>query len=281
VVRVGATPVFVDIKAGDMTLDAEDLRASVLAVRREGDLRPAAVIPVDIFGVPADYDEIQPVAEEERLIVIGDAAQSFGGALGNRRVGTLSPITTLSFYPTKPLGCFGDGGAVLSTLPEDEAALRELRQHGFDSSRKEVNRLGLNSRLDSLQAAVLLTRLEFFEEELVRRARIARHYANRLAGAVRVPEIADAKSSAWAVYTVRSPRRDRVREHLTERGIATALFYDRPLCDYGPYKPYRALSGELPVCRHACETVVSLPMHPYLSDENVEQVVDAVLAAVE
>jgi dTDP-4-amino-4,6-dideoxygalactose transaminase len=279
-VAVGATPVCVDIKADDMTMDVVDLRERLLSIRRDTDLRPAAVIPVDIFGVPADYDAITSLAAEFGLCVIADAAQSFGAALDKRRAGTLAPVTTLSFYPTKPLGCFGDGGAVLTTQPEDEAVLRELRQHGFDRTRRVSRRIGLNSRLDSLQAAVLLARMELFEDELASRERIARHYTTRLETSVDLPESADEKRSAWAVYTIRSPKRDRIRARLQERGIATAVFYDRPVCDQPAYNCYREFAGALRVSRQVCDTVVSLPMHPYLHDDEVDHIADEVIAAI-
>ncbi|NRG18128.1 DegT/DnrJ/EryC1/StrS family aminotransferase [Rhizobiales bacterium] len=276
VVSVGATPIFVDIRADDFTMDTQDLAQKLHSVKAEGSLRPSAVIAVDLFGLPARYDELAPIAEDSGLVLIGDAAQAFGASLGPRKVGTLAPITALSFYPTKPLGCFGDGGALLSTVEGDDVLFRELRQHGFDRDRRTIERPGLNSRLDSLQAAVLLARLEQFDEELKRRREIAGWYRQLLASTVICPQEVPDRQSAWAVYAIRSSKRDAIRSRLSEAGIASAIFYPRPICDYQAYSPFRKFAGELEVSRQVCGDILALPMHAFLKKEEVDRVADTV-----
>lgn len=280
VVSVGAVPVFVDIRADDFTMNAQDLIRKLNMVKAEGSLRPSAVIAVDLFGLPARYDKLAPIVEEAGLVLIADAAQAFGASLGSRKVGTLAPVTALSFYPTKPLGCFGDGGALLSTVEGDDVKFRELRQHGFDRSRQEIERPGLNSRLDSLQAAILLARIGQFDEELRRRREIAGSYRQLLAGTVICPQEPPGRRSAWAVYAIRSPKRDAIRSRLSEAGIASAIFYPCPIPDYQAYAPFRKFAGELEVSRQVCGDILALPMHAFLTGEEVDRIADTVRKSV-
>jgi dTDP-4-amino-4,6-dideoxygalactose transaminase len=274
---LGATPVFVDVDPDDMTLDPAHLRRQIAEVRRAGELRPAAVIPVDLFGAPARYDEIAPLAEEEGLVLIADAAQSFGATQGGRQVGSLAPLTAVSFYPTKPLGCFGDGGAILTRDPQEAAICAEIRQHGFDRGRTTILRHGLNSRLDTLQAAVLLARLEIFPDELARRRKIAGWYGEALKGRVGLQRVSEDSESNWAIYAIRSARREALRAGLAEAGIGSAVYYAKAIHDYPLYAAHGARSGPLPHTARLCGDVLALPMHPYLTREMVERVCGEVL----
>lgn len=279
----GATPVFVDIDDASLNMDPAHLEAQIATVRQAGRLRPRAVIPVDLFGRPADYPAIRKLAQTEELLLIADAAQSFGavqaGPEGARRAGSLAPVTTTSFYPSKPLGCFGDGGAIFTAddgLAED---CRRLRGHGFDQS-GEAQRVGMNSRLDSLQAAVLLAKLDAFEDELAARAQAAAWYETRLSAHVRTPLLPGNDRSAWAVYAIRSPERDRLRRALADAGIASAIYYAKPLHLHSAYAGYGSGAGSLPVSEQVSREVLALPMHGYLDEATVERVCDTLLAAL-
>ncbi|NNE83292.1 MAG: aminotransferase class I/II-fold pyridoxal phosphate-dependent enzyme [Alphaproteobacteria bacterium] len=280
VVSTGATPMFIDVALPHMTMDPVHLREKIATVRREGVLRAAAVITVDLFGLPARYEEIATLAAEEDILLIADGAQSFGGQIGTSRVGTLAPITAISFYPTKPLGCFGDGGAILTTDSGMAAKFRELRHHGFDAARENIVQPGMNSRLDTIQAAILLARFDLFVDELARRDTIAGWYGEFLDGAVEVPDIPTGRKSAWAVYTVRSAHRDALRTRLSASGIGTAIYYATPVCDFEAYRRFRRDDDELPRSRQLCAEVLSLPMHPYLDRSTVEQVCSEVRQAL-
>jgi UDP-2-acetamido-2-deoxy-ribo-hexuluronate aminotransferase len=276
----GATPVFVDVDETTLTMDSEQLVARIEAVRRAGNLRPRAVIPVDLFGRPADYPAILSIAEAAGLWVLADAAQSFGAEQGNKRVGTLAPATAISFYPSKPLGCFGDGGAILTDDPNLAETCRRLRGHGFDES-GEARLVGMNSRLDSLQAAILLAKLETFDSELAARERAARWYGERLAGRLRTPAETDDGRSAWAVYAVRAPQRDTLRNALTAAGIASAVYYRKPLHLHPAYAAFGDGAGSLPISETVSEEILALPMHGYLDDATVERICATLLATLD
>lgn len=279
----GATPVFVDIDDDSLNMDPAQLKAQIAAVRQAGRLRPRAVIPVDLFGRPADYPAIRKLVQAEEMLLIADAAQSFGavqaGPEAARRAGSLAPVTTTSFYPSKPLGCFGDGGAIFA----DDAALaedcRRLRGHGFDQS-GEARRVGMNSRLDTLQAAILLAKLDAFEDELAARAQAASWYEARLSAQLRTPPQPGNDRSAWAVYAIRSPRRDALRAALSAAGIASAIYYAKPLHLHTAYAGYGDGAGSLPVSEQVSREVLALPMHGYLDEATVERVCDTLLAAL-
>lgn len=277
VVRAGAVPVFVDVDADTFAIEIGSVRAAVGQARRLG-LAPVGVIAVDLFGQPADYCTLRALAAEEGLWLLADAAQSFGAAFDGRRVGSLASATATSFFPAKPLGCYGDGGAVLV----DDAALadrlRSLRSHGQGQDKYENVLVGLNSRLDTLQAAVLLAKLTVFDDELVERQRVADRYANALGDVVQVPTVAPGAVSAWAAYTVRTPARDGLRRHLQSLGIASAVYYPRALHQQPAYHRFPAASGGLPISERLATEVLSLPMHPYLSPGDQDRVIDAVRA---
>ncbi len=279
VALVGATPVFVDIRAATFNLDPTSLGDAVGAARELG-LRPAGVIAVDLFGQPADYPAIRSVADDAGLWVLADAAQSLGGTLDGQPVGSLADVTATSFFPAKPLGCYGDGGAVFVDDGDMADRVRSLRVHGKGKSRYDNVRIGMNSRLDTLQAAVLLAKLAIFDDELARRQRVAARYAEGLAGVVGVPSVAAGATSAWAAYTVTAPGRDRLAAALRRSGIATAVYYPRPLHHQPAFAAFPVAPGGLAVSERLATEVLSLPMHPYLEPAAQDRVVDAVRLAL-
>ena len=276
VVSVGATPVFVDVDAATFNMDPADLERAIAETKAAGVLNPRIVMPVDLFGLPADYPALAAIAARHGLDVLADAAQSFGGGLGNKRVGAIAPISATSFYPTKPLGCYGDGGAILT---EDEGlaeAVRMIRSHGRLGTGDEAMRLGLTGRLDTLQAAILLVKLQVFADELRRRKAIAERYGAALKDRVIVPVIPHGATSAFALYTIRVPARDLVKARIDEMGIGTGLFYRLSLHPHTAFKSFDGRS--LPVSERLANEVLSLPIHPDLDDEEVDRVIEAVLA---
>jgi UDP-2-acetamido-2-deoxy-ribo-hexuluronate aminotransferase len=281
VALVGATPVFADVDATSFNLDAESLRQACAAAR-EASLAPRVVIPVDLFGQPADYDYIMPVADAEGLFVLDDAAQAFGATYKNRRLGALAPATATSFFPAKPLGCYGDGGAVLTDDEELAHLLRSLRMHGEGRDKYDCVRIGLNGRLDTIQAAVLIEKLKIFPEEIVARERIARRYSAGLADVATVPKLAPGSTSVWAQYTLRvAPgQRDDLAAALKAQGIPTGIYYPTPLHRQEPYKDFPIAAGGAPVSERLAEEVISLPMHAYLDEATQERIIAAVRRAL-
>lgn len=281
VALVGATPVFADVEETSFNLDPESLRRACATARKLG-LRPKAVIPVDLFGQPADYDRIVPIAEAEGLFVLDDAAQAFGATYGNRRVGALAPATATSFFPAKPLGCYGDGGAVLTDDEELARVLRSLRVHGEGRGKYDCVRIGLNGRLDTIQAAVLIEKLKIFPEEIVARDRIARRYSVGLADVALVPKVAHGSTSVWAQYTIRLPagKRDGLAAALKSQGIPTAIHYPVPLHRQEPYERFPVADGGAPVSERLAAQVISLPMHAYLDEAIQDRIIEAVRRAL-
>ena len=280
VALLGATPVFVDVHRETFNLDVESLRDAVERTERESALRLACVVPVDLYGLPADHGAIAKVAAASGLWVLADAAQSLGARHGDRRTGSLGDVAATSFFPAKPLGCYGDGGAVFTDDDETAAVLRSIRVHGQGSTRYENVRVGVNGRLDTIQAAVLLEKLTIFDDELAARARVAERYSSVLEGAVEVPPADAASTSAWAQYTVRLAWRDSVAERLRVAGIPTAVYYPCPLHRQPAYRD-DASTRELPVADELAATVLSLPMHPYLEEDQQDAVTGALLEAVD
>jgi dTDP-4-amino-4,6-dideoxygalactose transaminase len=277
VLIAGASPVFVEVSRDTFNMDARDLEAKIEAVKLHGRLKPRAVIAVDLYGLPADYAAIGKVCAEHDLLLISDAAQSFGGGIGNARVGALAPITTTSFFPTKTLGGYGDGGAIFAMDEARAKVWEEIRWHGTDAAtRKESVRVGMNGRIDSFQAAVLLSKLEVFDEEWERREAFARLYRERLKGQLHMHADAPRVKHAWGLFTVAVPQRDRVRDALGKMGIPTAIYYSMPLHHHAAFRAYAPPEGLLVSDRLAGE-VVSLPFHPYMSEAHVHRVCDALL----
>jgi len=275
----GATPVFVDVREDSFTLDPASLEAAVDEARRR-ELRPRLVIPVDLFGQPADYRAILPLAARLGLEVLADAAQSFGARLDNRRVGSFGRATATSFFPAKPLGCYGDGGAVLTDDDELATTMRSLRVHGQGRHKYENVRIGLNARLDTIQAAILLEKLAIFEEEIEARQRVAARYAAGLAGAATVPRTAANATSVWAQYTIRVAERDRLAAACRSAGVPTAIYYPIPLSRQEGYKDFPCAPGGAPVAERLAREVISLPMHPYLAPGAQDYVIDVVRSAL-
>ncbi len=266
----------------------DDLARRVALVEKEGRLRPRAVIGVDLYGLPANWPAIEGLCEKHGMFALDDAAQAFGGALHGRRLGTYAHATACSFYPTKTLGCYGDGGAILTNDAERAALYRSLRTHGEGASRYEVLRTGMNGRLDSIQAAILLAKLPLLEGELQARAQAAAWYAARLSAPVVAPGGVAGAESAWGIYTILLPdaeTRARVQAAMQAAGIPSAIYYPKPLHHQPAYAAGHAggIAGgppPLPVSERLCDQVLSLPMHPYLTEEDVSRVAAAVIAGL-
>ncbi|WP_062211060.1 DegT/DnrJ/EryC1/StrS aminotransferase family protein [Aureimonas sp. AU12] len=275
----GATPVFVEVLPGTFNIDPAHLRRTVAETIAQGRFTPRAIIAVDLFGQIADYPAIRAVADEFGLKIISDAAQGFGSTLGGKMAGEWADVVATSFYPAKPLGCYGDGGAIQTNDSELAAILRSIRIHGMGSDKYDNVRLGLTARLDTFQAAVLVEKLAIFPEEIEARMRVARRYGERLAGTVAPQTIADDVVSTWAQYTIRvsGGRRDAFMAQMKERGVPTVIYYGKGLHQQTAYRHWPVGGNGLPVTDQLCTEVVSLPMHAYL-DETTQ---DRIIAAVE
>ena len=279
VVLAGGSPVFVDVDPSTFNMVPESLESAVAEARSLG-LKPRVVIPVDMFGQPADYTAICSIAKRNDLTVIADAAQSFGGSWAGVRVGALGDVTATSFYPSKPLGCYGDGGAVLVDDGQMAEVMRSLRVHGAGGHRNKTVRIGINGRLDTIQAAILLVKLEIFPEELETRRKIVRRYEDGLRDVVELPVVHPDASSVWAQYTIQVDRRDDVVQRLRERGIPTAIYYPVPMHRQEPYVQFPKASGGLETSERLAGRVLSVPMHPYLAESAQEAVIAGVREAV-
>jgi len=278
----GAVPYFVDVSASTFNIDVHSLERTVATAKRDG-LRPAVVIPVDLFGLPADYDAISELASAESIHILSDAAQSFGASYKGRPTGTLGDLTTSSFFPAKPLGCYGDGGVVFTDNDRWAELIRSYRVHGKGREKYDNVRLGRNSRLDTLQAAILLEKLAHFPDEIDARQRIAGMYTDALADTVIVPRVPNACRSVWAQYTLRLQNRDQrdaVRSRLKQDGIPTEVYYPKPLHRQGAFSDHRDDPEGLSVSEDLSETVLALPMHPYLSSDDQQRVIDALKSSL-
>ena len=278
---LGATPVFVDVDAATFNMAPASLEAGIAVAKKTG-LTPAGVIPVDLFGLPADYNAILPIADRHGLWVLCDTAQAFGASYHGERLGGLGIATATSFFPAKPLGCYGDGGAVLTRDIELANVMRSLRVHGQGSNKYDNVRIGMAGRLDTLQAAILIAKLEIFEDELASRQRVAHRYDVGLAGACILPTVPAGSRSAWAQYTVRLPAavRDRIAAELKAVGIPTAVYYPLGLDRQGAYRHYPKAAEHLVVTEQLEREVLSLPFHPYLTTQTQDRIVAALLSAL-
>ena len=279
----GARPVFVDIDPLTYNLDPADLELKIQEVRSEGKYNPKGIITVDLFGLPADYPAVQPLADNYGLFVLEDAAQGFGGRIGGRVAGSFGLIGSTSFFPAKPLGCYGDGGAVMTNAPELAEVMRSIRVHGAGAHKYEHVRLGTNSRLDTVQAAILLVKLAAFPQELEERQRVAGRYARNLEGLLTLPFVPENYLSSWAQFTVRVPagRREMIMAALKDRGVPTMIYYPKPLHLQPAFADLGGREGQLPHSEKASREVMSLPMHPYLSDADVDAICAAVAKVME
>jgi dTDP-4-amino-4,6-dideoxygalactose transaminase len=279
---LGATPIFVDVDPRTFQIDPGHLTQRIQDVRTASGLKPRAIIGVDLFGQPADWPSLLDIARLHNLFLLDDLAQSFGASLHGKMLGSQADATATSFFPSKPLGAYGDGGA-LFTESEDRADLyRSLRTHGEGKTRYEVLRTGVNGRLDSMQAAVLLAKLAVFPEELQARERIARVYDQRLGNAVMTPKRIPDSTSAWAIYAILLPNgamRDRAQAAMRAEGVPTAIYYPCPLHRQPAYSTQHD-GASLPVSEDLATRILALPIHPDLTDEDVDRVCEAVLAAV-
>ncbi|HXT78021.1 MAG TPA: DegT/DnrJ/EryC1/StrS aminotransferase family protein [Acetobacteraceae bacterium] len=279
---LGATPVFVDVDPRTFQIDPAHLEARIAQVRAAGTLRPRALIGVDLFGQAADWPALTAIAEREHLFTLDDLAQSFGGSLHGRMLGSQADATATSFFPSKPFGAYGDGGALFTESAERAELYRSLRTHGEGKTRYEVLRTGMNGRLDSIQAAVLLAKLAVFPEELAVRERIARYYDSRLGNAVVTPARVPDSTSAWAIYAVLlrdGSERERVQATLRGAGVPTAIYYPRPLHRQPAYRAHHDGSA-LPVSEDLAERILALPIHPDLSKAELAHICESVLSAV-
>jgi dTDP-4-amino-4,6-dideoxygalactose transaminase len=282
VALTGATPVFVDVDETTFTMTGEALLRGIASARKAG-LKPKAVIPVDLFGQSADHDPIGAVAEAEGLFILDDAAQAFGASYKGRRLGTFGLATATSFFPAKPLGCYGDGGAIFTDDAQLAADLRSIRVHGQGSDKYDNVRLGLTGRLDTVQAAVLLEKLKIFDDEIAARNVVADRYARGLGNLVSVPRLAAGCTSVWAQYTIRLPQgcnRDSFAAALKAQGVPTAIYYPKSMHQQTAYRGYPVAEGGLPVSEKLSDDVISLPMHAYLDEPTQQRVIAAVRDAL-
>jgi UDP-2-acetamido-2-deoxy-ribo-hexuluronate aminotransferase len=280
---LGATPIFVDIDANTFNIDPQKLEEVIEGVLKgrlrapkiQKKLNPKGIITVDLFGLPADYDQINQIAKQHNLFVLEDAAQSFGGAYKGKVVGNLADIAATSFFPAKPLGCYGDGGAIFTDNEALQERVRSLREHGKGSHKYDNVRVGINGRLDTLQAAIVLAKLEIFNDELKKRQEVATRYSEMLADIVKVPHVPDGFRSAWAQYSIISDKRANLMDRLKEAGIPTAIYYPRPLHMQTAFSHLGYRQGEFPVSEYMSERIFSLPMHPYLEQDAQIRVANA------
>src|ERR1700691_3178297 len=282
VALAGATPVFVDVDEATFNIDAASLKRGIATAKRLG-LKPRGVIPVDLFGQSADHDEVFAVAVPEGMFVLDDAAQAFGASYKGRRLGGMGVITATSFFPAKPLGCYGDGGAIFNDDEKFAEVLRSVRVHGQGSDKYDNVRLGLTGRLDTIQAAVLIEKLKIFDDEIAVRNRLAERYAQGLANVVTVPRLASGHTSVWAQYTIRLPKgtdRDAFAAALKAQGVPTAIYYPKSMHQQTAYKAYPVADGGLPVSERLSTDVISLPMHAYIDEPTQEWIIKAVRGAL-
>lgn len=287
---LGAEPVFVDVHPETCNIDVDHLEVMIAAVRNEGKLTPRAIVAVDLFGQAADYVRLRKIADKYSLKLIADSAQGFGTTINGRHPSDWADATTTSFFPAKPLGCYGDGGAILTNDAELAEVLESLRVHGkatesdikrtnFTHDPKYLNlRIGMNSRLDTIQAAILLEKLSIFPDEIERRNAIAARYREALVGRVaEVPTVPDGVISTWAQYTIQHANRDGLHAHLRIAGIPSAVYYPVPIHKNLAYEQFSQGRGSLPVTEMLARCVLSLPMHPYLSEKDQDRVIFSVL----
>jgi dTDP-4-amino-4,6-dideoxygalactose transaminase len=284
---LGATPIFVDIDRKTYNIDTSKLREAILSVKN-GDaiaagvpreLRPKAIIPVDLFGLCADYDALDAIAKEFGLFLLEDAAQSFGATLSGKKACSFGTMAATSFFPAKPLGCYGDGGAVFCADNGMLDVLKSLRVHGQGTDKYENVRIGINGRMDTMQAAVVLAKMEIFEEEMQQRQVVAARYTAGLRNKVIVPHIPEGMRSAWAQYSIQSENREEMMSTLKAKGIPTAIYYPKPLHLQKAFAALGYEKGQFPVAERIAARIFSLPMHPYLEEKDQDKIIDTICSA--
>ena len=271
--QLGATPFFVDVEEDTFNINPESFKQAIIDCKKL-DLNPSVVIPVDLFGMPANVDMITNIAHDNNIKVLVDAAQSFGSKIGDRYVGTMGDATTTSFFPAKPLGCYGDGGAIFTNNDKDAELINSLRLHGKGSEKYDNVRVGLNSRLDTIQAAILIEKLKIFPEELKFRQKIADTYDKNLSPYCKTPKLLKNVRSAWAQYTLIVKNRNNLQAQLKEKGTPSVIYYPNPLSKQTGYKHYPSVSSGVKVSEYLSEHVLSLPMHPYLKKEEQNIIIE-------
>jgi UDP-2-acetamido-2-deoxy-ribo-hexuluronate aminotransferase len=273
---LGAVPVFADIQPDTFNIDPQCLEAVIQKTRKEGKLNLCGIIPVDLFGQPADYDEINALARQHGLFVLQDAAQSFGGIYKGRRACSHADAAATSFFPAKPLGCYGDGGMIFTHSTELHEKLASIRIHGKGASKYDNVRIGVNGRLDTLQAAILLAKMEIFEEEMELRQTVAKRYQEGLQPPAKAPAVKEYNVSAWAQYSLLHPQRDQVIDQLKRQGIPTAIYYPTPLHLQEAFAHLGYREGDFPISEEVSERIFSIPMHPYLTREDQDKIIDII-----
>lgn len=273
----GATPVFVDVEEDTFNISAASLEDAIIQVKKEGKLKPRVIVAVDLFGQPADYLRIREIADKYGLFILEDGAQGFGGRIGKRRACSFGDISTTSFFPAKPLGCYGDGGAVFTNNDEWAELLRSYRIHGKGNDKYDNIRIGMNSRLDTLQAAVLQVKLKAFEEyELEAVNKVAEHYTKELENVVKTPRINENFVSSWAQYSIllkNQEERDGLQTYLKEKEIPTMVYYPKPMSRQSAFQKMDCVKTDLSVTADICRRVLALPMHPYMTEEDQWKVI--------
>ena len=277
----GGTPVFVDVKYETFNMDPDDLEEKVKETLAEGKLNPRGIVAVDLFGQPAEFPAIRKVAEKYNLFILEDAAQGFGGTIGDEKAGSFGDVSATSFFPAKPLGCYGDGGAIFTSDDDMALLIESIHVHGKGSNKYDNVRIGYNSRLDTFQAVVLLNKLTLFEDELEKRNIVAAEYTKRLKDTFETPVVPEGYGSSWAQYTLKAKdkeERDMIVAKMKEQGIPVMVYYPIPVHRSGAYK-YLG-TKDLPVTDDLSDKVFSIPMHPYLEIEEIETICDALKAIV-
>ena len=281
---LGATPIFVDILDSTFNIDPTKLEIAIDACQSKGELIPKAIIPVDIFGLPAEYEMIEKIGNKFDLCIIEDAAQSFGGKIKNKKACSFGDIGTTSFFPAKPLGCYGDGGAIFTSDQEIAELLISIRNHGEGDSKYDNIRIGLNGRLDAIQAAILLEKIKIFPEELRQRHTIAKKYSKNLSEYFTCQHVPEEYESAWAQFSIlalNSKERSRCMKNLKDSGIPTAIYYPKPLHLQKAFSNLDYEVGDFPVSESISQRIFSLPMHPYLNDKDINLICDILIRCKE
>ncbi len=273
---LGGTPVFVDIDADTFNINSEKLEDKIIETQST-DLTPKGIIPVDLFGQPADYDEIKHVAQKYDLFVLEDGAQSFGASYKSKKACSLADVSCTSFFPAKPLGAYGDAGMIFTDNIDIYKKLVSIRTHGKGSNKYENVRIGVNGRIDTMQAAILLAKFEIFNEEINLRQEVAKRYSEKLKDFVNVPYVKDFNVSAWAQYSVLYPERDKLLKKLKEKEIPSAIYYPKPLHLQEAFSSLGYKEGDFPISERVSEKIFSLPFHPYLKKEDQERVIEAIV----
>ena len=270
---LGATPVFIDVYESTFNIDCEKLESAINKVIKEGKLKPKAIIPVDLFGLPARYRIIDKIAKKYNLKVIEDAAQSFGGSIRDKKVGAFGDIAATSFYPAKPLGCYGDGGAIFTNDDDLAEECKAIRIHGTKKDKYNSEMIGLNGRLDSIQAAVLLEKLSIFDDELVMRNEVNSHYRKYLNNAQHHPEGYESAHALFSIVLGSNDKRNQLIQRLNSNNIPSVIYYKNPIHLMNAFSYLGYKRGDLPVSESLSDSIVSLPMHPYLSEKDIEFII--------